>query len=479
MNLYDSDAIMALKELISTSGNWHKEQILEQRRGNESFKTLMTFLYSPYIKTNIKAGKILKYNGTNDTTCWPYVDLAGWLGRLSVSTGTNADVEVAINFARWLTAFISEYPEHSAQEIYELGLKIATQTVKCGVSAKTLNKVYGASFIPTGGCMLGTSIKDVLPKYLYGDFIVTEKFDGQRKCLVKDWNGQVTIYSGRNWMPDTNYPEIIADAATLPCGFVYDGEMLADGDFADNIAQRQATTAICNSKNTNKTGVKLHVFDMIPLEDFKHGTCKKSAKVRKCWAAYVLNDLASISVLGYNSIIAIESCKKRFNFSRNLTHIVPAPVYDVIKLNGDYDKAIEAAQPFWDRKAEGIMLNLSTAPYEIKRSKSLLKVKAVEEYDLRIKGFNYGTPGTKNENVCGALTVRYKNNMVGVGSGLSDALRKDIAENFDEKYYNRICTVKTFGESINAENGLASLNAPIFVGMRYDKEEADFEGGEN
>jgi hypothetical protein len=69
--------------------------------------------------------------------------------------------------------------------------------------------------------------------------------------------------------------------------------------------------------------------------------------------------------------------------------------------------------------------------------------------------------------------LKYKDgNVVKVGSGFSDELRKEVWQNQD-KYLGAICEVKYFEETSNADGGL-SLRFPIFKDFRSDKTEADF-----
>ena len=91
--------------------------------------------------------------------------------------------------------------------------------------------------------------------------------------------------------------------------------------------------------------------------------------------------------------------------------------------------------------------------------------------DLQIIGFEEGSG--RLTGTLGAILVRYKDgNIVKVGSGFTDELRKEIWQNRNQ-YYGVICEVKYFETSTN-DNGGESLRFPIFVDFRHDKFEADF-----
>jgi hypothetical protein len=92
--------------------------------------------------------------------------------------------------------------------------------------------------------------------------------------------------------------------------------------------------------------------------------------------------------------------------------------------------------------------------------------------DLVITGFNYGTKGTKNENVissfnaetsCGKLKTRPQ--------GLTEALMTEITENQD-KLLGTIIEVKCSGLSFD-NTGAYSLLYPAFKHFRDDKSEAN------
>lgn len=427
------NVIRIIEKLKSTSSRKCKEQILANNKDNKDFLQVMNFVYNPYVTTGIGRKKLDKFMSTSVDSL-PEFSWEALINRFTNTTGTDNDCMDAVSFVQ-------------ASQAPDIVADIICKTLTIGVTAKTLNKVYGDDFIPVIGCMLGTDIHKVSDKYKTGAFVVTEKLDGQRKYIVKDTDGTTTIYSGRNGMLDNDYPEIHKEAELLPAGYVYDGEMLADGDYKDSIALRQATNSIC-AKNGPKTGVSLHVFDMVPIEDYKKGFSNTMCVTRKNSLTSVLNNL-------------------------NLKHIVKVPVlgilYDCNKEDMD-----AAAQKIWEKHGEGIMLNRADAPFEMKRVNHLLKVKYAESYDLRVIGFKEGTDGTKNEGLLGALVVSYKGFEVNVGSGLDQEAREHIWNN-KEIYLGKICEVRTFGESTNNATGNLSLNSPIFMGWRNDKDKADFE----
>ena len=430
-----------------TSGTNDKQYLLKKNEQVPGLKTILKFIYDPYTRTGIskaklaKALKMAEARGpyvVGEDNAITYTQMIDYLK--SHTTGNESDLAMAARFINCTKA-----TQPGAEW---LARAIVTQELKIGVTATTLNKVYGSDFIPKIGCMLGTLYGDVGPEKTKWPCIVTEKLDGIRRILVKE-NGVCRCYS-RSGHEDTGLVEIIEDAKYLPNNTVYDGELLAAGTFKDCIAQRQATNSIANSKGT-KTGLTFNVFDMIPLDEFRAGISTDKALVRKVTLGATLMD-ESIQILEPEKWAVLIQA---FGIHHELTAIRPVPILGLVKSMSDVEPIVNK---IWARGGEGVMLNSSIGKYEIKRSKELLKVKHTEEHTLEVVDILEGTG--KFEGMMGALVVDYNGNKLGVGSGFNDAQRKDIWDN-PERYIGRSIEIDTFGESTNAL-GEKSLNCPIF-----------------
>lgn len=431
----------------NTSSSNDKLYLLKKNENVPGLKTILKFIYDPYTRTGIskaklaKALKIAEARGPYVMGNEPFISYTEMIDYLKThTTGNDCDITMA---ARFINCTKVMYPEAE-----ELAKAIVTQDLKIGVTATSLNKVYGADFIPKIGCMLGTLYGDVGPEKTKWPCIVTEKLDGIRRILVKE-NGVCRCYS-RSGHEDTGLIEIVEDAKYLPNNTVYDGELLAAGTFKDCIAQRQATNSIANSKG-DKTGLTFNVFDMVPLDEFRAGISNDKALVRKITLGATLMD---------ESIQHLEPDKwpmliQAFGIHTELRAIRPVPILGLVKCMADVEPIVNE---IWARGGEGVMLNSTVGKYEIKRSKELLKVKHTEEHVLEVVDILEGTG--KFEGMMGALVVDYNGNKLGVGSGFNDAQRKDIWDN-PEKYLGRSIEIDTFGESTNAL-GEKSLNCPIF-----------------
>lgn len=437
------DDVARVIDLIKRTPSYNdKQYLLKKNEHMKGLKEILYFIYNPYFKTGISTAKLAKVLHITDSVPMHYMELLKYLK--AHNTGTDADLVVAIKFINSVS-----------EESRFLAEAIVTQDLQIGVTAKTLNTVYGAHFIPTVGCMLGTKINNVQIDRVQWPCIVTEKLDGIRRILIKE-NGISRFYS-RSGHEDTGLVDILEEAKELPDNRVYDGELLAIGYFKDSVALRQASNSIANLKG-RKTGLSFNIFDMLAVEDFYKGASDESALTRKIMLGATFMD---------SSIEALDSEKwpkyiASFGIHKDLNFIQAVPILGYVQ---NMDQVAQLVQRVWRRGGEGVMLNTAASIYEVKRSKNLLKVKHTETRLLQVidavEGFN------KYEGALGALIVEYKGNRVGVGSGFTDEMRHKIWNNF-ELYLGSYIEVETFGESTNML-GLKSLNCPIFKRFKGDE----------
>lgn len=432
-----------------TAGTNDKLYLLKKNENVPYLKEILKFIYNPYVKTGISDAKL--NSGMKPAIADTSISVSDIIYYLT-NNQTGRDVDV-INAARFIKGMAQKYPD--SEDVPIVARAIVTQKLKIGVTAKSLNAVYGKDFIPMVGCMLGTLYGDVNPATVKWPCIITEKLDGIRRILIKE-NGVCKMYS-RSGHYDPYCIEILKEARYLPDNFVYDGELLAKGTFKDSIALRQATNSIANSKG-EKTGLTYNIFDMVPVDEFYSGESTHNAAYRKLRLGATLMD-ESIQHLDEDWWRLIQA----YGIHRELDSIKPVPILGVAK---NFLEVGPIVEDIWCRGGEGVMLNVTDGRYEIKRSKKLLKVKHTEELKLRVVGVTEGTG--KFEDTLGALVVEYKGSKVGVGSGFTDAQRKQIWDNPDA-YLDRYVEVETFGESKNLA-GVVSINCPIFKRFVGDEE---------
>lgn len=427
----------AITELSTTGTKAGKQQILKEHENTPYFKLALKYLLNIYDVVGISTKKLQKELPITHTDM-NFDELIEYLH----SNPTGKDETVSI-----VKGYISQF-ESEHQKIM---MKLIAKTLTLGVSAKSVNKVYGDGFIPTFDVQLAFPYEKHIDKYTNNDmFYVTKKLDGHRAItLVKnDEKGiSITSYTRRGQEYEglkelhSNIIEFIRlnpiVMQSFRDGFMLDGELLLMNRPELTTGDLFKATAKVLKTEGEKTGIKYHVFDMTSLSDFLY---------------------SDVSTYNYEY--------RRTHWLDNLVHTTNIEIIPVLaKINksqipewSDY-----ATQNGW----EGVMLNASTGFYRKKRSPQLLKVKKMHTADLEIVGFNQALSG-EFEGGLQSLNVRLDDeNIVQVGSGLTKEQRIEIWNN-KEDYLGVMVEIQYFEETTN-QNGGKSLRFPVFKTFRYDK----------
>lgn len=446
----------ALNDVKEARGKIAKEQLLKACGEQvDGFKEVLKFANDPSFTTGLKLSKLNRdYNyirGSNVTA----EDIMAYL--IDNNTGTSADCAYA-------QSFVDQY--YADPIVYDMAVALVTKKLTIGCSIVTLNNVFGQDFIRRIGIMRGM----LCPEDATGDYIATEKMDGNRRLIFVDKDGKVEIYT-RSGKPDLGLVEIMDEAKHLPRGFVYDGELIAEGIFKDNLECRQVTASLANRDGV-RTGLVHNLFDMVSFGDY-FGTSKfpQHALIRKAALAKVTNDLDSVDMLllhmketlSYSAILVarIRDYIDGITSCMWLKHIRSLPVLGFAK-NKTEGEAL--AKPIWEAMGEGVMLVESSSPYVVSPNpqSTLLKIKNVVEDVCVVCGTKEGDAGTKYEGKLGSLLVhtlkKYDGQVIYcyVGSGLSDIERDKYLNN--PPLGSRV-EVEHFGISTN-QAGERSLNCP-------------------
>lgn len=419
--------IEIIKELKSHSGRIDKENILKRNKDNELFKEVLRFTYDPYIVTGLSKKKLNKkvkfkpYDTEDDIT-----DIMSYLA--NNNTGRDKDI---IYIQNWLRN----------QDDKEILSEIITKDLKCGITAKTINKVFKGLIREFNVMLASGYFKDDNDKKVKGDFILTTKLDGVRNVVIKE-NGLCKFFSRQGQVME-GFVEIEKEFESLPDNMVYDGELLLKNDkgLASDDLYRETMKIV--RKDGIKKNVEFHVFDALPLEEFQKGKSKSKCIDRKKFLNNLLADK------GFERIIEVP----------------------MLYVGSDKNKIMELLDEAKKNNEEGIMLNKCSGLYECKRSKEILKVKVMQTCDVRVIGFEEGSGVNKGR--LGAMLIDYKGNTVGVGSGFKQDERIEIWNN-QEKYLGKIIELQYFEESTNQNDNAISLRFPVFKCFRLDKTEESY-----
>jgi len=450
-----------LSDIACTGSTLEKTMLLRKYAGIEGFKEILQFIYSPDFTTGLKQTALNKAQVISNQGSIKAETIMQFLK--DNCTGGSYAIDIA-------AAFVYQFDEGSNAEWAAIGL--VTKDLQLGINVTTLNKVYGSLFIPKIGIMRGM----LCPAKISGNYIVTEKIDGNRRLIFTKPTG-IEIYT-RSGKRDMGLIEIEKEAEQLPIGYVFDCELAAVGDYEDNIALRQATASIANSKGSRR-GVKALSFDVIPLSEYEVGKSMYSAVARKTILAKILGDAASVDFMFdwatrydiRNGTVMRSSLSVITNgyTSVLLPHIMALPILGIISSK---EEAMKMAEPIWETGGEGLMLVEWKSPYEVcpNPRKTLLKIKATKEFTC--KCIDVAEGDNKYTGMLGSIIIEYIKNgkiyLVKVGSGFPDYLRDEYWQH-PEQIIGKKVEIECFGESRNAGGGY-SLNCPIFKRIAGEKE---------
>lgn len=420
-------------EIRASAARTHKQKVLEKWKENVIILTYLQFAFNPYTTFGISGKKLNKVvPETSITGVHSVFELLTYLSQHN--TGTDQIIGLCQDFIDGVAV-----SDPDAAILLE---QIIRKEFTIGCDAKTINAVI-PGLIPVFNVQLANKYFDK-PEYVEGKtFALTKKIDGGRIIAIRE-NGEVSFYT-RAGQKYEGLTELAAELfTTFPDGIVLDGEitLLANPLGLSSKEQYKQTMKITR-KDGEKHGVKMLVFDILTIEEFRTQTCEHTYDERR------------------NLLEGLFGTTKRTYFE-----LLP-----VLYRGKDTAEITKYLDQLTAEGEEGVMINICDAPYEFKRTNNLLKVKKMDTLDLEIVGVEAGEG--RLANTLGAIHVRYKDgNIVKVGSGFSDWMRDEIWQN-QIYYIGKIAEIQFFEETKNDKGGV-SLRFPIFKEVRLDKREADF-----
>ena len=444
-NLHD----LCTKFLILKSKSKVQDKIdtLDEYASDPDFCYLIEYLLNTDKITGIKKSKLKKQiKNTSkllDVRYDSLRDLIEYL--LSNNTGTDQDVYIVQNFINR----IQNSPQINEKQIIS---DIITKDFKCGVTDLT---AYG--HIPglernwrerKGHSLIDNKTGELkINKILGKNVTVTLKLDGFRYKVVKQGD-DTNIYTSSGKL-DNTLIEIMEEAKKLPDG-VYDGEVIAHGEFENSTARFNATTKILG-KDGEKRGVDFIAFDYI--EDIDAFFNYKEYKIERWKRFSNLYDILN---------------------SLDLKYIQLAPVYyNNVKVTKELiDNIYKTYEKIIAECEEGLVIDIADASYVRAKGISMFKMKPEVSGDFKVVDVVEGKG--KDTGRLGAFIIEYKDNIVHVGSGLTDAIREEVWANPDE-YIGKLIEVVYFGETKDEKTGLVSIRLPRFKRFRHDKTDVSYD----
>lgn len=324
--------------------------------------------------------------------------------------------------------------ERYAKERGSLIKLVLSGRLDCGVAAKTFNKVH-KGYIPTFSVQLAAEAPlCALDEFPY---VLNIKYDGVRIiAIVRD--GVTTFYTRNGRV--VPIPKLAGVLAPLG-NTVLDGELIFRPT-ARHVRNRPVLSGMVNRAIHGGVLEELHttykIFDALTLTEWDTKSCPTQLRHRLPRLAAIsrsLPDIAQCSVVDYTLVDSLDS--------------VVAAYASTTKAGG-----------------EGVIIKALYAPYQFKRSRNWVKMKAVKTADLVCIGVLEGKNkyvGMIGSLVCVGQTEGFTVS-VNVGSGLTDPQRR--AES--QVYIGATIEVR-YNEVISGHGPTKSLFLPRFVCVRHDK----------
>ena len=418
-------ALSILKRLEATTSRLEKEDILGEHADDPTLKTAFRLALDPLVNFYIK--KVPEPDASKGE-------------RLSLASAFQ-DMQSKIcsrllrgHDARDHVAFLLGCLSRDDQEVLR---RVIGRNLKCGVSDATVEKIWPDLKL-SYPCMLVSPLNEKTK--IKFPCMVQTKMDGMRfNAHVQD--GQVSFRSRAGKELNLAGLPIEADFKRFPEG-VYDGELLVAN------CDRKTGNGILTKfqKGTGKAvdGQNIHaqLWDFIENDAFFK------------WGAWSVD---------YSKRFALLSARM-CNAEPKTIGLVPT---------WSQVATLEEAQSIYmaqlAKGEEGIILKDPKGPWQPKRVKHQVKMKAELEADLLVTGL---VPGSgKYQGKIGALQVESADGRVksAVGTGLDDEERS-----WDPKeFLGKIVSVKYNALIDDKKTGQKSLFLPVFVEIRDDKKVPD------
>jgi DNA ligase-1 len=421
-------------EITASNSKKHKQDVLQKYKDDSVVHRYLKIAFDPYAVYGISTKKLHKsVPATSIIGIHSIFELFTYITQHN--TGTDQIVGLCQDFLDGVAA--------CDRESADLLEKLICKDLSIGCEAKTINSVI-PGLIPTFEVQLAQKYFEK-PERLDGKtFAVTTKIDGGRIIAIKE-NGSVSFYTraGQKYEGLVDLEREFSEM--FPDNIVLDGEItiLNNKGIPSKEAYKRAMKI--TRADGEKHGLKMLVFDAMPVSDWKTQqsslTYIQRRQMLDCMTAFYNNDTTYFELL------------------------------PILYMGSDTSKVLELLEEAIASNEEGVMINICDAAYEFGRTWNLMKVKKMNTLDLQVVDYEEGSG--RLAGTLGAIHVRYKNgNIVKVGSGFSDELRKQIW-NHDVMIVGKIVEIQYFEETTNADGGI-SLRFPVFKDFRPDKLTPDF-----
>lgn len=436
------ELIEIINELRQYSGNAQLDCL--QANKSELLKEVLDYTYNPHKMYKIdecKLALVTIKKGLIARKLIPTFEKEDWKKFTEILDELTDKRAADLNDVRRLKYFITGYSSLDAQQLMSM---VVAKDLRLNLGIKKLQTVW-PDFCNEPEVQLAEDYKG----QVFSNGMYSRKFDGKRMYIMDG-----VAYSRSNKPCKVAPIQHILDGIPNHLqNLVLDGEILYFDWEGNEDFQKGISLTSSDDRTLDCNNLYYVIFDAVQNDKFKN----KKSELPFCEQYKMVCEL-----FGAQS-------SSRFGYS-----VLETDVPNVLIARQEHDPYIfqyEKANKKW----EGLMYRDGDMPYQFKRTKSLLKIKDMQDGEFTLIDMETGTG--RNANRLGRLTIDFKGNNVGVGSGFTDEDRHLIWENrgiFNSTPFKAAFDVKVqyFNETKDAD-GKDSLRFPVFLCFRhtYTKEE--------
>lgn len=423
-----------LNQLADTSSRKDKEAIIQglPESHADMFKYVAWLAYDPSIDFYIKEFKLAEQHQSSVTLFEALQDLQNIIAKRTF-TGNQAKQHIEMNHS-----MLSE-------DDAEVFRRVVKRNLYCGVSAKTVNKVWPRT-IYEHPYMRCSGFTESNLKHISFPCFSQVKMDGLYCDVVVDETNDHVEFRTRagNILPfnDADRDQLLLDNVG---DHVLMGEALAldeDGSLMD----RKSSNGYLNSNDVDPERVKFYLWDIVDIELYRQWHDPSDYIDR-------LTDLETrVQSLGSDFVVVdTVHCERK-------------------------DDIIDHFKQMRHLGEEGTVIKDYTLPWKSHTSKKQIKVKVIFDCEVIVVGWRYSDEG-KYEGLLGSIQCESSDGelQVSVGGGFSQKQRKELLDVIDQYVEDRqVITIRGNDVVTNlADPDKYSIFLPRFVEERFDKTEAD------
>jgi ATP-dependent DNA ligase len=418
-----------IQELKATRSRNEKEAILQKNVDNADLKEFFRLALSPSINFYQKKAFTQEYTGNASLK-----ESMEWLENVIAKrliTGNSAVIKIQ-QCLDWLSADDAKVIMHILQK--ESG---------CDLGASIINKIW-PKLIPEFPNLLASPFSEKLAAKLNwaAGVYSQRKSDGGRVAIIVEKDGTVGVFSrAGNELNVHGFFDFLGEEFA---GYVIDGELLStllNGKFAS----RQESNGIFNKCVRNTLSVveseRLHItaWDLIPIDDFGAGF--SAIEYDKRFNS-LNTKIAKIENFGRCSVI----------FSKIVYSLTEAQEhYNEERANGE----------------EGTMIKDRSMPWEDKRSKLQLKLKAINTGEFEVIGYKDGV-GELLGNLGSLNIASLCRKVISDMSGFSLKLRSEIYANLIGAPVDYVMVIKNEEVTFTANVGDTDIDIGSIIEVAYN-----------